>query len=99
MIDFFIKYGAINRQKKASNFRSHPSLRQKHLGGGNLMAMQIDPVCGMQVDDRTALAKSQYQGTNYFFCCDDCKHQFDQQPEQYVGAQQSSGQAQGGSNR
>jgi YHS domain-containing protein len=62
------------------------------------MAMQIDPVCGMQVDERTAPAKSQYQGTNYYFCCADCKQQFEQQPEQYVGAQQS-GQAQRGSNR
>lgn len=60
------------------------------------MAMQIDPVCGMQVDDRTAPATSQYQGTNYSFCCAECKQQFDQQPEQYIDAQQSSGQAQGG---
>lgn len=61
------------------------------------MAMQIDPVCGMQVDDRTAPAKSQHQGTNYVFCSADCKQQFDQQPEQYVGVQHNSGQAQRGS--
>ncbi|HEX4947896.1 MAG TPA: YHS domain-containing protein [Blastocatellia bacterium] len=61
--------------------------------------MQTDPVCGMQVDERTAAAQSQHQGTNYYFCSADCKRKFDQQPEQYAG-QQSSGQAQrGGSNR
>ena len=65
------------------------------------MAMQTDPVCGMQVDDQQTSLKSQYQGTNYSFCSADCKRKFDQQPEQYVGKQaQDKAQAQrSGSNR
>ncbi|MGH9839679.1 MAG: YHS domain-containing protein [Blastocatellia bacterium] len=59
------------------------------------MAMQTDPVCGMQIDDQKASAKSQYQGTDYYFCSADCNRKFDQQPEQYTGKQpQGSGQAQ-----
>ncbi|MCI0335999.1 MAG: YHS domain-containing protein [Acidobacteria bacterium] len=57
------------------------------------MAMQTDPVCGMRVDDQKVGSKSQYQGTTYFFCSDECKRKFEQQPELYTI---KSGQAQGG---
>jgi YHS domain-containing protein len=74
------------------------------------MAMQTDPVCGMQVDDQRATAKSQFQGQNYYFCSDECKRKFDQQPQQYAskagkagggqgGGQGGGGQAQGGGKR
>jgi Cu+-exporting ATPase len=67
------------------------------------MATQLDPVCGMQVDDQKAAATSQYQGTTYYFCSSECKRKFDQQPQQYTGKTgqaQSGGQAKsGGSNR
>jgi YHS domain-containing protein len=49
------------------------------------MAMQTDPVCGMKVDEQKAAAKSQYKGSTYFFCSDECKRKFEQQPEQFVG--------------
>lgn len=58
------------------------------------MAMQTDPVCGMQVDDKSA-DKSQYQGTNYYFCSADCKRKFDQQPAAYAGSQAQAGQGGG----
>lgn len=63
------------------------------------MAMQTDPVCGMQVDDQKAPAKSQHKGQDYYFCATDCKKKFDQQPEQYTGskATQGKGQAQASS--
>ncbi|HKQ74693.1 MAG TPA: YHS domain-containing protein [Blastocatellia bacterium] len=63
------------------------------------MAMQTDPVCGMQVDDQKATAKSQFQGTNYYFCSNECKRKFDQQPQQYAakaGKAQTGGGQQGG---
>ncbi len=67
------------------------------------MAMQTDPVCGMQIDDQKAPAKSQYHGTTYYFCSSECKGKFDQQPQQFAGKTgqaQSGGQAQrGGSTR
>jgi hypothetical protein len=30
--------------------------------------MAKDPVCGMEVDDKTAAGQSVYQGTTYYFC-------------------------------
>jgi Cu+-exporting ATPase len=57
------------------------------------MAMQTDPVCGMQVDEQKAAAKSQHQGRTYYFCSNDCKRKFDQQPQQYAA---KAGQAKGG---
>ena len=30
--------------------------------------MEIDPVCGMEVDPKTAAGKSNYLGKAYYFC-------------------------------
>lgn len=43
-----------------------------------------DPVCNMEVDERSAAGQSQYQGQNYYFCSQDCKQKFDRNPEQYA---------------
>ncbi len=47
--------------------------------------MTTDPVCGMQIDERTSAGKSEYKGTTYYFCAPGCKTKFDQDPEKYVG--------------
>jgi YHS domain-containing protein len=60
------------------------------------MAMHTDPVCGMQVDDQKSTAKSQFQGTNFHFCSDECKRKFDQQPQQYASKSSRAGGGQGG---
>lgn len=44
------------------------------------MANVKDPVCGMDVDEATAPAKSEYQGKTYYFCCEACKGKFDRKP-------------------
>lgn len=49
------------------------------------MATQTDPVCGMQVDDKSAAAQSEYQGRIYYFCSAGCKERFDENPERYAG--------------
>jgi len=46
--------------------------------------MAIDPVCGMQVDERTAAGSSVFEGGNYYFCCAGCKKKFDANPSAYV---------------
>jgi YHS domain-containing protein len=46
--------------------------------------MAEDPVCGMWVDSRTALF-SEFEGENYYFCSQDCKQEFDDDPDRYVG--------------
>ena len=47
--------------------------------------MAKDPVCGMDVDERTAAGKSDYQGQTYYFCSRGCKAAFDKDPAKYVG--------------
>ena len=46
--------------------------------------MQKDPVCGMSVDTNKAAGTSSYQGKTYYFCSQDCKKEFDEEPEQYT---------------
>lgn len=46
--------------------------------------MTKDPVCGMNVDENQAPYQSQYGGTKYSFCSEQCKKEFDRQPEQYA---------------
>ncbi len=47
--------------------------------------MVKDPVCGMEVDPKTAAAQSEYQGQTYYFCTVGCKKAFDRDPAKYVG--------------
>lgn len=47
--------------------------------------MEKDPVCGMDVDPKTAAGKSDYQGKTYYFCSLGCKKDFDKEPQKYVG--------------
>jgi YHS domain-containing protein len=53
--------------------------------GGEIMAK--DPVCGMDVDPKTAAGQSEYQGQTYYFCSIGCKKSFDKEPQKYVTAQ------------
>lgn len=46
--------------------------------------MVKDPVCGMQVEERQAAAKTEHQGRTFQFCSEDCKRQFDSNPERYA---------------
>ncbi len=46
--------------------------------------MQTDPVCGMQVDEKSAAANSNYKDKTYFFCDLHCKDRFEQSPEAYI---------------
>lgn len=49
--------------------------------------MAKDPVCGMDVDPKTAAGKSEYQGQTYYFCSLGCKKAFDKEPHKYVNSQ------------
>ncbi len=46
--------------------------------------MTKDPVCKMDVDEKSAVAKSEYKGVTYFFCAKSCKEKFDKEPEKYL---------------
>ncbi|HEY32776.1 MAG TPA: heavy metal translocating P-type ATPase [Dehalococcoidia bacterium] len=51
------------------------------------VAMAIDPVCHMEVEESTAAATSEYKGKTYYFCAVGCKKAFDQDPEKYLAAE------------
>jgi Cu+-exporting ATPase len=48
-----------------------------------------DPVCGMDVDPKTAEHMSEYQGQTYYFCSAGCKKTFDKEPSRYAGKEES----------
>ncbi len=52
--------------------------------GGTTMGKAIDPVCKMEVDEKTAAATSEYKGKKYYFCAQGCKVSFDKNPEKYL---------------
>ncbi|MBM3284933.1 MAG: YHS domain-containing protein, partial [Candidatus Aminicenantes bacterium] len=45
-----------------------------------------DPVCGMEVQEDSAAAVSQYQGKKYYFCSESCRIAFDRDPVRYLFA-------------
>ena len=49
-----------------------------------VIKMAIDPVCGMEVDEKTAPAKSEHMGKTYYFCAPGCKKAFDENPAKYT---------------
>ena len=50
------------------------------------MAIRIDPVCGMQVDDTTALLWYEHEGVTYWFCSKGCLLEFKDDPQKYLAA-------------
>ena len=48
------------------------------------MANHIDPVCGMQVEEKDAAGLSEHDGVTYYFDSEECMSKFNQHPEQYA---------------
>lgn len=48
------------------------------------MAIQIDPVCGMQVDTETSQLAFEFEGTTYWFCGKGCLLEFRDDPGKYL---------------
>jgi YHS domain-containing protein len=54
-------------------------------GRGYEEAMMVtDPVCKMQIDEKTAVGKSEHEGKTYYFCAVGCKKRFDENPQKYT---------------
>ena len=49
------------------------------------MAQVTDPVCGMKIDEKDAVATADHKGKTYYFCSADCKETFDEDPDDYAG--------------
>lgn len=54
------------------------------------MATVTDPVCGMQIDSSQAVAQTVYNGKGYFFCSDECRKMFVENPEKYLKSEKSA---------
>ena len=48
------------------------------------MATVIDPICKMEIDPETAVAKEEYKGKTYYFCAKMCQERFNEDPEKYA---------------
>jgi YHS domain-containing protein len=48
--------------------------------------MTKDPVCGMTLDEKKSEFHTQFAGRKYSFCSEDCKREFEADPDEYVEA-------------
>ncbi len=48
--------------------------------------MAKDPVCGMEVDEKSAPCCCEHMGKTYYFCSEACKKAFDEDPAKYTEA-------------
>ena len=46
--------------------------------------MPMDPVCGMVIPDEHAAVCTTYKSKHYCFCSEECKEEFDMDPEMYI---------------
>ncbi|MFM8943836.1 MAG: YHS domain-containing protein [Actinomycetota bacterium] len=47
--------------------------------------MEIDPVCGMEVDPDTAQWRTEFGGQTYAFCAKGCLDDFLEDPTRFLG--------------
>lgn len=52
--------------------------------------MMKDPICGMDVDEKTTEFTSTYQDSSYAFCSLSCKTTFEKNPDKIRGDQEKS---------
>jgi YHS domain-containing protein len=48
------------------------------------VAIEIDPVCGMEVDTTTSELSYEYEGKTYWFCGRGCLLEFKDDPGKYL---------------
>ncbi len=48
------------------------------------MATVKDPVCGMEIDPKSAAATTEYKGETYYFCSAACHDKFKAKPKKYI---------------
>jgi Cu+-exporting ATPase len=50
-----------------------------------------DPICGMEIDPKTAFATREHMGKTFFFCSKNCVEQFDAAPHRYMTGSATTG--------
>jgi YHS domain-containing protein len=48
------------------------------------MAIELDPVCGMEVDTTTSELSLEHDGKTYWFCSKGCLLEFRDDPERFL---------------
>jgi YHS domain-containing protein len=48
------------------------------------MAIEIDPVCGMEVNTETGQFSAEHEGKTYWFCSRGCMLDFQEDPAKYT---------------
>ena len=48
------------------------------------MAQQVDPVCGMQIEEQDAAGQTDYEGRTYYFCSTACQRKFEANPAEFA---------------
>jgi Cu+-exporting ATPase len=51
---------------------------------GKEIPVEIDPVCGMEVDPQNPAGSYKYKGITYYFCSPGCLEDFKDDPESYL---------------
>ncbi|MBA7645319.1 hypothetical protein ES703_53074 [subsurface metagenome] len=49
-----------------------------------------DPVCGMKISKKTAVATSEYMDKTFCFCAQACKNKFDDDPLKYMKTEENN---------
>lgn len=52
--------------------------------------IEVDPVCGMTVEIKSAAASHLHEGRSYYFCCRHCQERFASSPETFLNRPQST---------
>lgn len=76
--------GRRNRKPEAESTRHTKQTKRPNNLKEGVIAMAIDPVCKMEVDEKTAEWTFEYQGETYYFCAPGCKKAFEENPEEYL---------------
>jgi P-type Cu+ transporter len=70
------------------SMHDHHSHQQAYPGdAGEAAHLVKDPVCGMDVDPRSAKHSAEVGGSTYYFCCNGCKTKFVANPASYIAKQ------------
>ncbi len=70
-----------DRAGRITQFRQNIENRCARKGGDTVAK---DPICGMDVDEKTAKYKTNYQGKTYYFCAPGCQKTFEANPQKYL---------------
>lgn len=75
-------------QAPAAAAASEPQIAQPAVKNDMPKEKTKDPVCGMTVNEENAIADGltvEHEGKTFYFCSEDCKEQFKQNPRSFLG--------------